>query len=327
MERKIIKCEILLTRKCNYKCKYCAIRRNIETNRDFGLWKDTLQALKLLGSEINPIYGAEPLLEKDLLLKILKYSAEIDMPNTLITNASLITGDVAKELYDSGLRSITFSYDGNYIFADEFSARKSSHAERAIEIFKKFDMRDIEIVVTVSRRNFRELEEILGRFSEMGVWVSFDLIHWDRGQPDSKCPPRHTIEDLLFTKQHIRDLKTMLTSLKKKRREEGRLLHQDDRTIDIICNNLPGYTWSCNDFGFITLEADLTVRPCDDFCPQEIRGKYTVPDLLEKWDEFQTLRKSLRKKYKCRCLWSTHIMSEIMYKEREAGAYFRHERY
>ena len=310
--KKIARCDIFLTRKCNYKCKYCAVTQDsVETERDLGKWKETLQALKTLGSETNTIGGAEPLLEKDLLLEILKYSAEIDLPVTLVTNGSLISQRTAEELCDSGLRSVALSYDGNYVYVDAYSARKSSHAERVIGIFKSLGVRDVGIIVTVSRRNFRELPELVSRFSKAGVWISLDLVHYDRGQPGSRCAPRRELEDVLFnTRESISDLKKVLLTLKRLGVKRKFLLRQDNDTLSIICKRLPTYSWACNNPNFIAVDANLTVRPCDDFCPQEIRDKYRVPDLLEKWDEFQSLRRKLRQKYSCHCLWTSYIMSE-----------------
>jgi len=329
MEKKIVKCEVLLTRKCNLRCRYCRIiRDDVETERDFGKWKETLQALKILGSEINPIYGAEPLLEKDLLLKILRYSAEIDAPNTIITNGELLTEDLAKELYDAGLRSMTVSFDSlDGIFPDKHSERKTRNAEKVIEMFSKFpDMRDIEIVVTITRQNFREIPRMIREFSSRGIWTSFDLIHYDRGQHETKCPPREAIEDLLFKDEDLPALKDVLLEIKELK-QKGCLLHQDPETMDILVKNLKDYSWECTEFGFLTMEADLTARPCDDWCPPELYRKYTVISLVEdgKWDEFHNLRKELRKRDKCHCLWSTHIMSEVWLRDVNVGTYIRHE--
>lgn len=336
MSDKIIKAELLLTRRCNFRCKYCGILRDFKEVDDPGIWRQAMRNLKSLGCEFVPIYGAEPLYALERLCVVLDEMRKIGLKNSVITNGILITEDVKKRLLDSGLDSITLSVDS--LTGDGLDPYSKAKSERGIQLvlndFK--DLRDREISVTVTKKNIRELPSMVEFFSSNGVWVSLDVIHYSKGQEGSKCV-RQTFPELDLTEEDmplIRDIFQQLIEMKKK----GYLLHPSLKVLEMWLD--PKYPirreWICNyeRVSWITVDCDevivdgkkegCSIFGCDDYQPEKLRGKYPLSSLTP--EKFKEFKKEWVAIFNCPgCFWSTHVMSDEMVDLENGGNYFRHE--
>lgn len=335
-QHKIIKAELLITRRCNFRCKYCGIIRDFEEVDDPGIWRQAMRNLKMLGCEFVPIYGAEPLCALERLCVVLDEMRRIGLKNTVITNGVLIDKEAKKKLLDSSLDSITLSIDSiSGEGLDPYSKAKSERGIRLLlEDFK--DLRDREASVTVTKKNFRELPDMVKFFSDHGVWVSLDVIHYSKGQEGSKCTITQ-FPELNFTvgdMPEVREVFQEMIELKK----QGYLIHPSMKVLEMWLdeNYVVFRNWICNykRVSWITVDCDkvivdgkvegCSIFGCDDFQPESLRGKYPLSSLtVEKFEQFKNEWKN---KFCCPgCFWSTHVMSDEMVDLEEGGNYFRHE--
>ena len=300
------KCEVLLTRRCPLNCWYCRMKRNNWPELSPEEWSMVPEKLVELGVKFAPIYGAEPLSAYKSLLNFIKSCTEVNLPNSVITNALLLTEDRMKELREAGLTSVTFSYD--IVPKDENTKRKQELTEKVIDKALQY-FEDVEIVVTLYSENYKCLPEIVEKFTKKGVWVHFDFYHPDRGQEGSKCCG----SDSAFKKEDLLHLRLVLEQI-----ADNEYLHPRP-VMKFILDNLElltKYHWKCVGGGWITLDSDGSVFGCDDFQPQSVRGKFHILKYGKEWSwgEFVDVwRKYL---VDCPgCAWITHIMSDIWWLE------------
>jgi len=330
----IAKAEILLVRdRCNLKCSYCNIVRENEHTMSIELWQKGIDNLKQLGVCFLPIYGSEPLLELAVLREFLSYCREVNMSNSVISNCMLMNEKNANDLVESGLESLTVSVD----------SLKNCHMDKSTELRTKkslvtldylqreHKLRDLEVSVTINRLNLEELPDLIEFFNSKGIWTSFDVIHYDREQEGSKCPPLEKITNHAFSVSHPNDLTRIRNVFKKviEMKDDGYLIHQ---TRDILEMWLEGYAlhlgWKCGvetgEIGWLTILANGDVTICDDYTPYSLNG-FKVYNLVEQWKNFTNILKFIRTRMNCRCFWSTHIQSERMLNNPKMPEYFSHK--
>lgn len=197
----ITKAEILWTRQCPLKCSYCAMATGGSNDKPYIFWQNTADELKKLQCRFAAFYGAEPLAdEKNIgkLASVLLYFDKIGIDTTIITSGVVPRlREKLKLLHDFNLKSLTMSYDIEPL--DKSSKVKSNKALETLQWFKSLgNIRDVATITTLTRTNFRLLEDHIKRMTDLGIWVFFDLIHDDRLQPGGKCRHTDVTESLLF---------------------------------------------------------------------------------------------------------------------------------
>jgi len=309
-KKKIIKAEILFSRKCNLKCSYCKMVTNVKNTLSIEDWKNGLINLKELGCELVVFYGAEPLLEFDKLKHVIKIAANLSIDTTVITNGTVKnTKEKLCELYNNGLRSLSMSYDP--LSLDRSSALKSEQALEILLWFKKFkDIRDVAAIATITAGNYSYLPDMVKRMSAHGIWTFYDLYHFDRKQIGSKVAP---LDDYyafdVINAEGTRKILNQVNDMKK----DGYLVHTNQHYIDILNKNsriLLDYNWNCADYdqfpSWVTIDCDGTVYPCDDFQPKLVEP-FKVTKLSTHWEEFSTKMKLMCKAICPGCFWNTHV--------------------
>jgi MoaA/NifB/PqqE/SkfB family radical SAM enzyme len=275
-------------------------------------WKRGFDNLKSLGCQFAAFYGAEPLIEFEKLPETIEYAEKLGIRTTVITSG--VVKDVNQKLlmlYNHGLRSLTTSYD--YVPNDFSSNIKTNKALQLLEAFRNFGkVRDLAVVVTLTKKNLDYLPEIILEMTFRGIWTFFDIIHPDRGQPGSKV--KNSDLDLLLTKKDYPRLMKILDQvmiLKK----NGCLVHTSTnfhaliQMITLFENDL--FKWNCAKSAafpsWVTVDADGRVLPCDDFDTKAVHIK--VWELNHFWVEFG--RKWVYEVlFKCPgCCWNTHYDS------------------
>ena len=305
---RIVKCEILWTRLCPLACSFCAMPRNDIPRAPIDKMIEGVHRLRELGVEFFAIYGASPLYEGEQdLVKFIEQSELIGITTTIITDGIVPRHkDRLRALYDVGLRSLTMSYD--FIPYDKWSNAKSRHAIELVNWFATLpNIRDVEIVATVTSQNYRAIIEQLPLLlaANYKLWFSFDFVHWDRGHPGTKV--KGQAEDLRMKPEYIREFSEALLQMKL----NGGNIHQSFEFLEMIAKRptmAAGLTWNCahgKEFpSWLTIDADGAVLPCDDFWTSR---DWKVWDLTpETLSTFATWYKT-EVKEKCKgCLWSTH---------------------
>lgn len=306
---KIIKAEILFSRKCNLKCSYCSMADGRENTLSVPEWITGMQQLKKLDCGFMAFYGAEPLLEFEKLVEVLPYVENIlNIPTTIITNGTLLgTKEKLRELNKLGLRSLSMSYDPSPL--DSHSSLKSLKAIDMLLWFKNLkNIRDVAAIATLTKQNFRKLPKMVKLMSKHGIWTFYDLYHFDRHQPGSKTS--EIDNKLCFSSTDSKALIKVLSEVNRMR-NNGYLIHTNEYYLDVLkSNNLNYYGWNCADFdefpSWLTIDCDGSVYPCDDFQPKTSR-KFQVTNIVKEWDKFKKQMKLVTKSTCPGCLWNTHL--------------------
>lgn len=102
-----------ITYACNQACQYCIARAGKAAPDELSRKEmDTiLQELISLDVGLINITGGEPLLKKETALHIAKKASENGIELELLTNAMLVTEEVAHELHEAGIRYAQVSID------------------------------------------------------------------------------------------------------------------------------------------------------------------------------------------------------------------------
>lgn len=314
---KITKAELLWTRTCPLKCSYCNMATGEKNTLPLEYWEETVEQLKKLNCKFVAIYGAEPLADEGAINKL---SLVINKLERSGINCTVITSGAVPNLreklirlYSAGLRSLTMSYD--ILPLDSSSKAKSDKAIETLLWFKSLDdgraIRDVATVTTLTKWNYHLLPEHINKMTKLGIWTFFDLIHDDRNQPGGKCKHTAVTEELLFNEYHYKHLGEVLKAVAIQK-EMGMLCNTSLPFIQLLEENdyehIKNYNWHCAKDpvfpGWITIDYDGSVYPCDDFHTEK---KFKSNKIAEEFDEF---REFYRKEAldKCSgCLWNTHI--------------------
>lgn len=337
---KLVKAEILFTRKCNLGCPSCAIVSNKYEELDIDGWKKAFDGLKKVGVPFAAIYGAEPFCRFNDLCELVGYSESIGIMTTVITNGLLMTDEKMQKLYESGLRSLTMSCDDlpdKLINLPRDVARKSQAAYNWMSRWMEFkDIRDGQVCMTVTRKNFKSLPEFIELWSRLGVYTAWDILHYDQGQPGSKCSPMSTeeISDLCLNASNTDNMFDMLNIMHKvlKMKKDGYKIFPFEENIkdwltisfrrcDYRVEQKWGrnlyaewefgdLAWKCSPTTFVTIDCDGTAQCCDDFLIN--KPKIYAWELADKWEAFDKRNKKAVKSCPG-CQWATHRSAERIF--------------
>jgi len=304
----ITKAEILWTRLCPLKCSFCAMPNDTpRVNTDKMI--QGLRHLRNLGCQFVAIYGASPLYDMDGLDDYIREAEGLGIKTTIITDG-IVKDHKGKiqTLYDAGLRSLTMSYD--FVPYDKWSKLKTDKAIDLISWFIELpDIRDGEIVATVTAQNWQTILEQLPDIDKR-IWFSFDFVHFDRGNPGTKVQGYNPALEL--SNDDVRSFCSGLLEL----REQGVRVHQSEPLLRHLVEfpyMVTQYAWKCHNNNFpswLTIDADGTVLPCDDFHTDR---RWKVWELTEeKFEEFtEFYAKEIETKC-AGCFWSTHYDASLI---------------
>lgn len=313
-----IKAEVLITRRCDIRCPHCGIVRNNVQERTPKYWQRALGGLNTeLGVEFFPIYGGEPLVYKELPDLISRLSKS-EIPFSIISNSISLTEEMAKDFVHRGLKSYTTSIDT--LDSDKFKLsvlrKRNAAGLRALDIFQKLNLPDLQAQATISPFNMNEIVSIADEFTSKDIWFSFDILHTSKSDAVdtfSKVPPDQSLigDHTPLHSYHMEDLIDMLNGLIILK-QAGRRIYQTIQYMEKLKD--PVYSlerpWKCADHGypgFLTIDADGSMMVCDDLGDPAI-SQYTADTLPDHWDDFvEDWRVAAGK---CRgCVWSTHVNS------------------
>ena len=331
MESKILKSEVLLTRRCDLKCPYCKIIKKQKEELTTAEW---LEAFRIiyddLGASFIAIYGGEPLVVgKEKLKSIIKYlnTFRPKKSYTIISNCMQLDEEYIKELVDIGLDSWTSSVDTiNFDSMSTLERKKSEKGLWALEKFNELGVRDTCNIITVTKENIKDIPETVEYFSSKGIWTGLDFIHFDKGGYNFSCA-KDSASNLYFTRNDlplIQEIADKLIIMKKK----GALIFPTYEVLEMW--KKPQYSidldWKCYEPVCITLDSDGSLLECDEFQGSRIK-KWNIFDLYgaKKWDEFA---KDYMNDvvYECRgCFWSTHVMAMDIFGKKDGIKYYQHE--
>ncbi len=167
-----------LTERCNWSCKHCYRNAREFKELSFKQLQDTfIQVLELFSALHIPmsrayinIGGGEPLLRKDLFkfLEFLNKSRDY-MTIRIMTNGSLITNSIAKDLKKVGVKAVQVSLEGLQETNDKIRGKGSfDKTIRAIGLLKKNSL-ITRASLTLTKANVAEIENLAIYLKSIGV--------------------------------------------------------------------------------------------------------------------------------------------------------------
>jgi radical SAM protein with 4Fe4S-binding SPASM domain len=184
-----------LTRKCNLKCSHCYINA---TSKDLEGELNTEESKKLIDqiAEVSRplliLSGGEPLLRKDVF-DLVRYGTGKGLRMGLGSNGGLIDKDVARELRNSGIKTVSISIDSNIAAQhDDFRGVAGSwdKAINAIKVLRENDVL-VQVNTTVTQQNYKQIDDIMSLTEQIGVenFHLFFLVPTGRGAKMADISP------------------------------------------------------------------------------------------------------------------------------------------
>lgn len=168
--------QIMLTSKCNIRCKICDVwKQKYENEMTTEVVKNLID--QAIDGGVKTVYftGGEALLREDIF-ELINYASRPGIITTVNTNGSLINDEIAKKIVLSKLRNITFSIDSITPELHNFIRGKNifEKAMKGIEFInyykKKFNREDKDVeegrldvgmVSVIMKYNLGELPKIV----------------------------------------------------------------------------------------------------------------------------------------------------------------------
>ncbi len=307
---KLVKAEILWTRLCPLRCSYCAMIDYPQFKRpEVEILNKGTDRLAALGCTFFAIYGASPLYDFTGLPEFIAHAEQSGISTTLIVDGvDRSSLEKLEVLHQHGLRSLTVSWDGQKLNDKSINLK----SERGPALLKEFrlrhdDLRDVEVVSTLTKINWQTILESIPSFSADHIWFSFDFLHPDRGNPGTKCKGQGL--GLRFEsgdEEMVRCIGTRLLDLK----QQGSLIHQSEKFLSSIIQQptlVTKLSWKCTSPKFpawLTIDADGSVLPCDDFWTDRSWKVWELTE--ERLNEFAAFYNQEVKSRCNGCMWSTH---------------------
>lgn len=225
-----ISTEILLTRKCNLKCKHCIF--DCGPDKEERLSKEQIKKIinelarmKVFTVGLN---GGEPLLLKEELYEIIKYICKKNLNFVLTTNGTLLDKKFIKFIARKNILCIRISLD----FPKEkehnlFRGGKKAF-QKTVNNIKKCVKNGIQTVllVSLSKENIAKFNEIIKLAKKLNITSInfFPIISFGRAQ---------NIKKMILNKQ---EYKTFLEFFNKKQKEIKKPKLLGDFPLEVLTN-------------------------------------------------------------------------------------------
>ncbi|MFH8120328.1 MAG: radical SAM protein, partial [Candidatus Aenigmatarchaeota archaeon] len=183
--------ELKITGKCNLKCLPCPYRYkkcNHELPTEF--WLKVVQEAAETGIKECRITGGEAMCRQDVILPLMRLIKNYGMKGSLVTNGTLFTEEIIKEIIKIGWDCIIISLDGPNAEINDY-VRGRGVFERVIKGIKTFnlwkekfkkDSPQIRLNPLITNRNYNKLVDMIKLAHELKVFdVTFQqlVVHHD----------------------------------------------------------------------------------------------------------------------------------------------------
>jgi len=176
------------TDRCNLKCIHCWQRafKKIDSDYelpDYKLIEVVKEAIDLGVEEFEITGGGEPLMRKELVLKIMEIIKSNKKFGNITTNGILFNSDDARKIVKIGWDRVTFSLDGpdaktNDIIRGKGIFEKTTKSINLINRTKRKMKSKLPIIkfnVVINRKNYDKVEKMI----ELAKKVNCSVVHFD----------------------------------------------------------------------------------------------------------------------------------------------------
>lgn len=301
---RLTKVELLWSRACPLACAGCAMPSELQHPAAAATphagtvaeWQRGVQQMARWGARFVAIYGAEPLMRMVGLPEVVEAIYAAGMKATVISAIPHSPRFAALLDQAPHLDSLTVSWDE---FADADRARKTRAGQHALAVYRR--LRDRAAVAMVTEANADAVPAMAHQASAAGVHFLFDLYHPSTGRW-SKCSDAPGLRPP--TVAQVQALCTALLALK----QAGGLVHASAEYLTALRDGYTGNPrtfWHCRGsvVGWLTVDADGSILPCDDWQQPFPGGKV--------WDEINVAQLEAWRHATVLpcvgCAWNTHF--------------------
>lgn len=299
------------TRNCNLNCVHC---RAAATCGPYSGELDTAASFRLLdqirevGQPIVILTGGEPLLRPDIF-DIASYGNEKGLRMVMAPNGTLITDEIAKKLYDSGIKRISISLDGaTKEKHDRFRGVEGAFegALEGLQLARKAGI-EVQINTTITQANLKEIPAIQQLAVDQGAVAHhiFLLVPTGRGKYilDQEITAEQYEETLnwFYDQRDKTPLQLKATCaphyyriLRQRAREEGKKVSFQSHGLDAVTRGCLG------GIGFCFVSHRGIVQPCgflNTKCGDVTQSSFA--DIWYQSDKFLVLRDYKQLEGKC----------------------------
>ena len=160
-----------ITNKCNLNCRHClAVSSRGSEDLTTEELLDVIRQIRELKILNVSVFGGEPLMRRDFFT-IIEELSRFRIGLSLNTNATLITGDIAKRLAGYPIKSYTVSLDGSSREVQDPFRGKGSF-EKNIKGIKNLIKEGHKVLIStiVTRFNHKDVENIVMLGKEIGAY-------------------------------------------------------------------------------------------------------------------------------------------------------------
>ena len=197
-----------LTKDCNLRCQFCDLWRikdhdSTAMSNDLSLSEiiNFIDEAKKMGTVLIYLVGGEPLLRPDII-EIVREINKRGLAFSLVTNATLLSKEIIKNLAHEGLRHIVISIDSSFPeIHDELRGVRGTFekvAQSIGNIKMVSDKIKISINTVITKTNFRYLMDIAKLSRKLKAEV-IEFIPVQKIYPQSPCYPQD--KNIFFTAQ------------------------------------------------------------------------------------------------------------------------------
>jgi MoaA/NifB/PqqE/SkfB family radical SAM enzyme len=157
---------LLITEKCNFCCQSCAMWK-LKKHQELSLEQWELIAKDIIKtfprSTFIELNGGEPLLRKDIILKLSSLLSKKFSNIGINSNGSLLTKHLIDQLENSGINFLKLSlYSDSANIHDKLRGFEGAHAKvlNAIKLLAKTKIKT-EVGILITRENIREIPSLI----------------------------------------------------------------------------------------------------------------------------------------------------------------------
>ncbi len=191
-----IDAQLIVTRRCNLSCGYCAEYDNSSEPVPLEDLYRRIDALHRLGSANITLLGGEPLMHPDVA-EIVAYAGR--RSNTsIVTNGFLLRNGVIEKLNEAGLNNLTVSIDALHADPSRYIQKTLRSLRTRLERLKRLASFDVHITAVLCEGSKDEFKEFVHEINDLGLRMSLNLIHDGKGRVSISGQPYLDLYEYLY---------------------------------------------------------------------------------------------------------------------------------
>ncbi len=301
------------TDRCNFKCLHCWQRcfEKIDSKYELSekeLTKVVKEAIKMNVKEFEITGGGEPLMRKNVVLKIMKIIKKEERFGNITTNGSLFSIEDVREIVKMKWDRITFSLDGPDKESNDAVRGKGTFelVVNSIKLFNKVKKQAksklpiLKFNVVITNKNYNKVDKMI----ELAKVLKVSIVHFDpltihskmgekfklKKKQEKVFEKKAKIAERLAKKYKIwSDIGFLNTSFLEKKNEMEEILRKEGKSNDfasLICYE----PW-----WHLVIKTDGSAQPCCLYDEKEENVKNK--NLKKIWfgEYFENIRKEMLK--------------------------------